>query len=84
MEASTILKIVEYSFYNRFFVIDDIVGNDVRTMQAVLNHPYKGAQGQVLNSSKGKLDEEISEPSLLVDPSHHVHFVDKHKISIAN
>ena len=43
MEASAILKMVEDSFYNRFFIIDVIVSNDDSTMQAVLNHPSKGA-----------------------------------------
>ena len=29
-------------------------------MQAVLNHPSRGAQGQFLKSSKGKLDDKIT------------------------
>ena len=69
MEASAILKMVEDAFYNRFFVIDIIVSNDDITIRAVLKHPSKGARGQVLKSSKGKLDEEKPEPSFLADPS---------------
>ena len=52
MEASAILNMVEDELYNLFFIIDAIVSNDDRTMQAVLEHPSKGAQGQVLKSSK--------------------------------
>ena len=55
MEASEILKMVEDTFYNRFFIIDVIVSNNDSTMRAVIKHPYKGARGQVLKSSKGKL-----------------------------
>ena len=42
MEASTILKMVEDAFYNCFFIIDVIVGDNDRTMQAVLKHPSIG------------------------------------------
>ena len=69
MEASAILKMVENAFLNCFFVIDIIVRYDASTMRAVLKHPSKGARGQVLKSSKGKLDEEKPEPSFLADPS---------------
>ena len=62
MEASAILKMVEYEFYNSFLIIDVIVSYDDSTTQAVLKHTYKGARGQVLKSAKGKLDEEIPEP----------------------
>ena len=48
MEDSEILKMVEDAFYNRLFIIDVIVSNYDSTMRAVLNHPYKGARGQVL------------------------------------
>ena len=53
-------------------------------MQAVLKHPSKGARGQVLKSSKGKLHEDIPEPSFLAGPSHHVKVVAKHIFSIVN
>ena len=43
-----------------------------------------GFRGQVLKSSKGKIDEEIPEPSLLADPSHCVKVVAKHIFSIVN
>ena len=84
MEASTILKMVEDAFLNRFFVIDIIVSNDESTMRAVLKHPSKGAQGQVLKSLKGKLREDITEPSFLADPSHRMKVVAKHIFSIVN
>ena len=83
MEASAILKMVEYAFYNRFFIIDVIVSNNDSTMQAVTNHPYKDAQGQVLKSSEGKLDEEIPYPSLLANTSHRLKDVANNIFSIA-
>ena len=68
MEASAILKMVEDAFYNLFSIIDVIFRNDGSTIRAVIKHPYKGAQVQVMKSSKVKLDEEISELSFLADP----------------
>ena len=56
MEASDILKIVEDAFYNRFFIVDIIVRDDERTMQAVLKHPSIGVQGLFMKTPKGKLD----------------------------
>ena len=84
MEASEIMKMVEDAFYNRFFIIDIIVRDYDSTMQAVLKHPSKGAQGQVLKSSKGKLHTEISDPSFLAYPFHRVKVVEKHIFSIVN
>ena len=84
MEASAIMKMVDDEFYNRLFIIDIIVSNNDSTMRDVLNHPSKGAQGQVMKSSKGKIDEEIPEPSFLADPSHRVKVVAKHIFSIVN
>ena len=84
MEASAILKMVEDAFYNCFFIIDVIGSDDDSTMQTVLKHPSKGARGQVLNLSKGKLDEEIPEPSFFAYTSHHVNIVAKHIFSIVN
>ena len=84
MEASDILKMVEDAFYNLFFIIHDIICDDDSKMQAVLKHPLIGVRGQVLNSSKGKLDEEIPEPSFLADPYHRVKVVAKHILSIVN
>ena len=84
MEASTILNMAEDGFCNRFFIIDVIISNDDTTMQAVLKHPSKNVRGQVLKSSKGKLDEEIPEPYFLADPPHHVKVVDKHIFYIVN
>ena len=82
--ASAILKYLEDTLYNRFFVVDVIVSDDDSTMQAVLKHPSKGAQGQVLKSPKGKNYEEIPEPSFLVDHSHCTKVIAKHIFSIVN
>ena len=84
MEASEILKMVEDAFYNRFFIIDVIVSDNDSPMRAVLEHPSKGARGQVLKSSEGTLDEEIPDPSFLIYPFHRVKVVAKHIFSIAN
>ena len=62
MEAYAILKIVEDAFYNRFIMVDVIVSDEDIKMRAVLKHPSIGVWGQVLKTSKGKLDEEIPEP----------------------
>ena len=78
MEASYILKMVEYAYYNRFFIMDVIVSDNDSTMRAVLKHPIIGVRGQVLKTSKGKLDVQIPEPSFLADPSHHIKVVSKH------
>ena len=53
MEASAILKMVEDAFYNRFLMIDVVISDDDSTIRAVLEHPSKGTQGQILKSSKG-------------------------------
>ena len=53
-------------------------------MQAILKHNLIGVRGQVLKTSKGKLDEEIPEPSFLADPSHHVKVLCNHILSIVN
>ena len=84
MEASAILKMVEDALYNRFFIIHLIVSKDDSTIRAVLEHPSKGAQGQVLKSSKGKLDEEILDQYFFSDISHCVKVIDKHIFSIIN
>ena len=84
MEASATLKMVEDPFYNRFFILDVIVRNNDSTMRAVLKHPFKVAQGQVLKSSKVKVHTEIPEQSFLADPSHYVKLVTKHIFSIVN
>ena len=83
-EASAILKMVEDAFYNRFFIVDVFVSDDDITMQAVIMHLLIGVRGQVLKTSKGKLDEEIPEPSFLADPSHRVKVVAKCIFSIVN
>ena len=75
---------VEDAFYIRFFIVDAIVSDDDSTMRYVLNNPSQGAQGKVMNSYKGKLDEEIPEPLLLADTSYRVKVFDKHIFSIFN
>ena len=70
MEASAILKMVKDTFHNHFFIIYVIVSDYNSTMRYVIKHPSKGDQGQVLRSSKGKIDEKIPEPSFLVYPFH--------------
>ena len=59
MGASAILKMVEDALYNIFFIIEIIVSDDDSTMQDVLKHPLISVSGQVLNTPKVKLDEEI-------------------------
>ena len=68
MEASAVLKMVEDALYDQLFIVDVIVSDNDSTMLAVLKHPLIGVRGHVLKSSKGKLDEEIPEPSFLADP----------------
>ena len=58
MEASTILKMVEDAFYNRFFIVDVIVSNNDSTMWAGIKHPLIDVWGQFLKTPKGKLDKE--------------------------
>ena len=84
MEASAILKMVENAFYNQFSIVYFIVSNDKSTMRAVLEYPSIGFRSQFLKKSKGKLDEEIPEPSFLADPSHRVKVVAKYIFSIHN
>ena len=48
MKASAIKKMAEDALYNRFFIIDAIFGDDDITIQAVLNHQSKGAQGKFM------------------------------------
>ena len=82
MEAYAILKMVEDALFNLFFIIYVIVSDDDSTMRYILKHPSIGVIGQVLKSSKVKLDEEIPEPSFLVNPSHLMKVVAKHIVSI--
>ena len=78
------MKMVEDAFYNRFFIIDIFVSDDDSTIRAVLKHPSKCARGQVLKSLKGKLHEDIPEPSFLADPSHCVKVFANHIFSVIN
>ena len=84
MEASAILKIVEDALYNLFFIVDVIVSDDDSTMRYVLKNTLIDVWGQVMKTSKGKLDEEIPDPSFLADPYHRVKVVAKHIFSIVN
>ena len=72
----------EYEFLHRCFIIDVIVSSDNITMNNVLKDPSIGLRGQVMKLSKVKLDEEITVPSFLTDPSHHVKVVSKRIFSI--
>ena len=53
-------------------------------MLAVIKNSSKGDQGQVLNSSKGKLDEEILDPYFFAYPSHLMKVVSKYIFCIVN
>ena len=57
MEAAAIQKMVEYELRDLCFIIDVIVGDNDRKIRAVIKHPSIGYRGQVMKSSKGKLDE---------------------------
>ena len=82
MEDSAILKMVEYAFYNRFFIIDVIVSDDENKIRALIKYPSKGSLGQVIKASKVKLDEEIPDLSFLADPYHSVKVVANHTFSV--
>ena len=56
MEANAILNMVEDVFRHQCFIIDAILSDNYRTMQAVIKHPSRDARGQVIKSSKGKHD----------------------------
>ena len=84
MEAADILKMVEDAYYNRLFIINVIVSNYDSTMRDVLKHPIIGVRGQVLKTSKGKIDVQIPEPSFLADPSHRIKVVAKPIFYIVN
>ena len=62
MEASAILKMIEDAFYNRSFIVDIIVSDDDSKMRDVLKFPLIGVRGKFLKTSKGKLEEETTEP----------------------
>ena len=53
-------------------------------MRAGIKHLSISSQGQVLKSSKGKIDEEIPVPSFLEDTSYHVKIFSKHIFFIVN
>ena len=57
MDTNEILNMVEDAFHHRCFIIDVIVRKNDSTMQDVLKHPSRGAGGQVMKSSKEKLDK---------------------------
>ena len=78
------MNMIEDALYNQFFIVDVIVSDDDSTMQSVLKNPSIGVRGHFLKTSKGKLDEEIPEPSFIADPYHRVKVVAKHIFSIFN
>ena len=55
MEADSILNMEEDASHKICFIIDVIVNDYYSTIQAVLNHPSRGAQYQVLKSSYGNM-----------------------------
>ena len=57
METDAMLNMVEHAFRHCGFIIVVIVSDNDSTMQYVLKHPSRGAQGQLMKSSKGKPDE---------------------------
>ena len=78
------MNMEEDAYRDCCFIIDVIVSNDDSTIQTVLNRPWIGDQGQVMKSSKGKLDVEIPVPYLLADNSHSVKIVANHIFYILN
>ena len=84
MEAGEILNMVEDAFRHHCFIIDLIVSGDDSTIRDFLKHPSIGVRGQVMKSSKGKLDKEIPVPSFLADLSNRVTVVPNQIFSIVN
>ena len=64
METFVTTTMVDDALYNNFFIIDVIVRYNSSTMLSVIKHTSKGARGQVIKSSRRKVDEETLEPSL--------------------
>ena len=75
---------IEDAFRHHCFIICVVLGDNNSTTRAVIKHPSKGAQGQVLKSSKGKVDKKISVPYFLADPSYRLKVVVKKIFSIVN
>ena len=69
MKADAILKMIEYAFHPRYFIIDFIKRENVSTMQAGLKHTPRDYRVQVLESPKGDLDDEVPVLTLLTYPS---------------
>ena len=84
MEADAIINMVEDAFHQCCFIIYFIVSDDDSKIRALLKYPSRGVWGQVLKSSKGKIDKEIPVPSLLADPSYRAKFTAKHIFYIVN
>ena len=57
MEADASLKMVKDYFRQHYFIIDSIISDNYSKMRAVLKHTPRDFHGQVLNSSKLKLDD---------------------------
>ena len=72
MESGAIMKMVEYVFCHSYYIIDVIVRDNDSTMQDAIKNISIGSQGQVMRSSKGKLDKETPVPSFLAYPYHRV------------
>ena len=70
MKADVVLKILEDTLLHLYFIIYVIVSEYEIKIQDVIKHLLMGARGQLLKSSKGKLDDEIPPSYLLADLSH--------------
>ena len=57
MKVYAIMKMLEDALYNRLLIIDLIVSDDYSTIRAILKHLSKVERGQILKSSKGKINE---------------------------
>ena len=57
MESDSIMNIVEDKLRGLFFIIDDVVNDNSIIKRSVPKHSSIFTCGQVLKSSKGKLDE---------------------------
>lgn len=63
MEADKILRLVEYEFCHRCFIIDIIVSDNYSTTQYMIKHTSIVTCVQVIKIPKGNIYDEISVPS---------------------
>ena len=84
MESGAMMKMAEDALCHICFIIAVIISNNDSTIRAVLKHPSIDARGQVMNSSKIKIDEEIPAPSFFADTLYCMKVVSKHIFSIVS